>query len=504
MKMILAVFCILLLVPPSAASINVPVEDETYDILQRLEAEGVIQSSLLATRPLSRKEVARLIHEAEMNYDGGSLFIRRLIQSLKKKFRDELIGTKHISIDYIKPLDRLYAGYIYADGNPREIVYNNDGDDYRKGSNARLGFTSRAVLGRFSLFINPETRYSEDATDIVMKRVYGTVGLSGLVLELGKDSQWWGPGRHGSILLSNNPEPMKIVKLTNPHPVLLPWAFRYLGPFNFTFFATELGKERVVPKPYLWGMRFDFKPVPYVEIGLQRTALLGGEGRSEDLETWWESFTGMGENPGVDVAGDPQNNEAGDQRMGFDLKLTLPMKWQPVQIYAEGAGEDEAGGMPTKWAYLGGVYLPRILGLERLELRAEYANIYLKDLPHVWYNHDIYRTGYRYKGKVIGHHVGTDSRDLFFEMSYLVPEVNGWIKLSYDKEKHNLSGSTSSTNTDGSRPVKTESSVGMKFDVWRGMSVEGRYVYARLKDFEGLPEKDSRINLFTLEMSYNF
>lgn len=496
--------CTLLFVRVSTASTNVPVEDETYDILLRLEAEGVIQSSLLATRPLSRKEVARLVYEAEMSPRSDEQFIRSLIGLLKYRFRDELIGTKHVSIDYIKPLDRLYAGYFYSDGDPSEIVYNNDGDDYAEGSNARLGFSSRAVLGRFSFSINPEVRYSEDDTDIVMKRAYGTIGFAGLALELGKDSQWWGPGSHGSILLSNNPEPMMIAKLSNPHPVLLPWAFRYLGPFRFTLFATELGKDRVVPKPYLWGMRFDFKPIPYFEVGLQRTALLGGEGRSEDLGTWWKSFTGLGENPGVDVAGDPENNEAGDQRMGLDFRLTLPMRWQPVQIYGEGAGEDEAGGMPTKWAYLGGVYLPRILGIERLGFRAEYASTYLKDLAHVWYNHDIYRTGYRYKGKVIGHHTGTDSRDLFFELSYLVPEMNGWVKLSYDKEEHNLSGSTSEENTTGASPVKTEMSAGVKFDVRRDMSIECRYVTARLEDYDGRPGSEERVNLFSIEVSYNF
>jgi len=487
---------VLLVVRTSVASTNVPVDDDTYDVLLRLEAEGIIQSALLATRPLSRMEVARLILEAERNSEGKSPFIRQLIQSLKKRFRDERGGTKHISIEYIKPLDSVYVRYVYSDSNPQEIIYNNDGDNYREGFNTRFGLTSRGDLGRTSFFINPEVRYSDADTDIIMKRAYGILSFAGLEIELGKDSQWWGPGHHGSILLSNNPEPMQIVKITNPHPVLLPWVFRYLGPFNFTVFATELSKDRVVPKPYLWGMRFNFKPIPYFEIGLQRTALLGGEGRSEDLKTWWDSLTGMGENPAVDIAGDPEDIEAGDQRMGCDVKLTLPLKWQPLQLYAEAAGEDEAGGLPTKWAYLGGIYLPRILGLERVEFRAEYANTYLKNLPNVWYNHDIYRTGYRYKGRIIGHHMGTDSRDLFFEMSYSVPEINGWIKLSYDKEKHNLSNSTN--------PTKTESSVSARFDVGGGVSMEGRFVSGRLRNYEDLSDKESRINLMSFELSYIF
>ncbi|VAX31992.1 hypothetical protein MNBD_NITROSPIRAE02-583 [hydrothermal vent metagenome] len=497
-SIVITIVSVLIIVRTTVASTNVPVGDDTYNVLLRLEAEGIIQSALLATRPLSRMEVARLILEAERNSEGKSPFIQQLVQVLKKRFRDERGGTKHISNEYIKPLDSVYARYIYSDSDPQEIIYNNDGDNYKEGSNARFGLTSRGNLGRTSFFINPEVRYSDsDAdTDIIMKRAYGILSFAGLEIELGKDSQWWGPGHHGSILLSNNPEPMKIIKITNPHPVLLPWVFKYLGPFNFTVFATELEKERVVPNPYLWGMRFNFKPIPYFEIGLQRTALLGGEGRSEDLKTWWDSFTGMGENPAVDIAGDPENAEAGDQRMGCDIKLTLPLKWQPLQLYAEAAGEDEAGGLPTKWAYLGGIYLPRLPGLERIDFRAEYANTYLKNLPNVWYNHDIYRTGYRYKGRVIGHHMGTDSRDLFFEMTYRVPEINGWIKLSYDMEKHNLSSTVN--------PTKIESSVGVKFDVGGGVSMEGRYISGRLKDYEDLSDKQSRINLMSFELSYNF
>ena len=56
-----------MIVQTSMASTSVPVGDDTYNVLLRLEAEGVIQSALLTTEPLSRKEVARLIVEAERN-----------------------------------------------------------------------------------------------------------------------------------------------------------------------------------------------------------------------------------------------------------------------------------------------------------------------------------------------------------------------------------------------------------------------------------------------------
>jgi hypothetical protein len=468
----------------ATASTYLPVDDEVYNILNRLEAEGIIESGLLTSKPLSRKEINRLILEAERNAQGRSIFIQNLIKSLKERFKD-----KGDDINFIKPVDTLYGRYIYADSDIQALYYNNDGDHYEKGSNLRAGFTARAELDWFSLYVNPEVRYSETDTDFIMKRAYGVLSFLGLDLQLGKDSQWWGPGYHGSILLSNNAEPLTMLRLTNPHPVLLPWIFKYLGPFRFTFFATRLEKERKdFPEPLLWGMRLNFKPHPYIEIGLQRTALLGGKGRSESLSTWWKSFTAKGENiPGV---------EAGDQRAGFDIKLTLPFKWQPLQIYAEAAGEDEAGGLPSKWAYLAGIYLPRILSFERISLRGEYATTHVRGHPNVWYTHGIYTDGYKYKGRIIGHHMGTDSKDIFLEVTYLIPERNGRISIFYDREVHNLSGTV--------REKKDEFGMNGGFKLMKDVDLSASYGYGSIKNMGNMPVEDRKINIISGMISYNF
>ena len=473
-----------MIVPCAMASTYLPVDDESYDILYRLEAEGIIQSGLLTTKPLSYREVVRLISEAERNAEGRSIFIQNLVKSLKERFKDESDDVK-----YIKPVDLLYSRYVYADSDIQALYYNNDGDLYEKGSNLRVGFTSRAELGWLSFYINPEFRYSDADSDLIVKRVYGVLNFLGLELTAGKDSQWWGPGNHGAILVSNNAEPMTMLRLTNPQPVILPWIFKYLGPFRFVVFATRLEKERDVPEPYLWGMRVNFKPHPYLEIGLQRTALLGGKGRSEDLGTWLKSLTGKGENvPGV---------EAGDQRAGFDVKLTLPFKWQPLQVYAEAAGEDEAGGLPYKWAYLTGIYLPRILNFERVGFRAEYATTHVEGSPDVWYTHGIYSPkAYTYKGRIIGHHMGTDSKDIFLEVSYLIPERNGRISIFYDRQEHNLSETI--------REKKDEVDVNVDIKLAKDLKVKTSYGYGKIKNMGNIPGEDRKINIITGMISYNF
>jgi hypothetical protein len=235
-------------------------------------------------------------------------------------------------------------------------------------------------------------------------------------------------------------------------------------------------------------MRLNFKPHPYLEIGLQRTALLGGKGRSESLSTWWKSFTGKGENiPGV---------EAGDQRAGFDIKLTLPFKWQPLQVYAEAAGEDEAGGLPYKWAYLAGIYLPRILSFERISLRGEYATTHVEGAPNVWYTHGIYTDGYKYKGRIIGHHMGTDSKDIFLEVSYLIPERNGRISIFYDRQVHNLSETV--------REKKDEVAVRVDIKLAKDLKVKTSYRYGKIENIGNIPAEDRKINIIIGMISYNF
>jgi len=141
---------------------------------------------------------------------------------------------------------------------------NNDGDMYSRGGNARIGFTSRVEdVAGFSLFLKPEFRSGQTTGDeLILKQGYVVTDFGWDVIA-GRDSLWWGPGHHGAVLLTNNAEPFTMVRVANPDPVILPWAFKYLGPFGLTCFATQLEKDRAdFSAPYLWGMMINFKPHP--------------------------------------------------------------------------------------------------------------------------------------------------------------------------------------------------------------------------------------------------
>jgi hypothetical protein len=461
------------------ASTYLEVGDSSYVLLQRLEGEGVISSALLATKPLSRHEIARLLTEAEASPNRERPGISATIAELRRRFP----STTGSGLTFTA-VDTLYGRYLYADGKPTPLVYNNAGDEYASGSNGRLGLSGRIESPWLSLQYTPELRHDQQRDTVKGRELYAVLQLGPLDLLAGRISQWWGPGYHGATLLSNNADPFDQILLTNPQAIKLPW----LGPFRFVAFATRLENDRIdVAHPYLWGIRLTAKPMPEIEVGVQRTAMLGGNGYSNGINTWWHSFTTAGEHLG---------GEAGDQRGSVDLKLTLPFEVQPLQLYGEVGAEDSRHGAPYKYAYLGGLFLTRLAGLRQLQLRGEIANNHVSGRPNVWYNHHRYFQGYSYRGEIIGHHMGSDSRDYFAEVSWLFPDDISRLTFSYDHEHHNLSFAP--------QEEKSEYNLSALFLAMPHLEVSPSWSFARLSDEGNRAGQSRKLNLFSLEARYRF
>ncbi|MFH1449022.1 MAG: capsule assembly Wzi family protein, partial [bacterium] len=81
-------------------------------------------------------------------------------------------------------------------------IENNDGKVNQEGQNYNFIFNTQINLYKnLVIYLNPELK---EAGDLNLLQGYLNLKLSNSQITLGKKSLWWGPGKHGSMLLSNN------------------------------------------------------------------------------------------------------------------------------------------------------------------------------------------------------------------------------------------------------------------------------------------------------------
>ena len=130
--------------------------------------------------------------------------------------------------------------------------------------------------------------------------------------------RWWGPGWDGSLILSNNARPIPAFSIDRNftdtfHTKWLSW----LGPWDLAVHFGQMESDRHVPNARFFGLRFNFKPIPSLEIGLSRAAQWCGDGRPCDFDTFLDLLLGK-DNRGDD--GTTPDDEPGNQLAGIDFR----------------------------------------------------------------------------------------------------------------------------------------------------------------------------------------
>jgi hypothetical protein len=472
----LSLILLALLSSPSPASVstNVPLGHWSYDAVEKLANYGLIDSSMLTTKPLTRLEMARHVGQAKDalgRMDDPPEVLTALVERLTREYKGELAQLGVLDGSYsgshLKPVEDPYARYLYANKMPD--LENRRGDLFPSGSSWRAGFASRgALFDEFAFYLHPEYAGSsntgsfrltplnpapgyiqnspsfEGGNHINLVEGYGKMMVGPIELEGGRDSLWWGPGHHGSILMSNNARPLDMVKITNPQPIQLPWVFRALGPVKAEWFLAELEKDRDFPHANLTGLRVSIKPHPLVELAASRVSQFGGHGMPPlGFFDYFKPLLALG-NRGESSGGNSDNQIA-----GFDASLLIPLPQnrllRSIKLYTDAAGEDEANHFPSKWGDILGVQFNDILKTGRTDFRMEYADDIVPDAPDVFYTHTVYTSGYTYYGRVIGHYMGTASRDLLMQVShYLTSDLI--VNVAYDRTTHWLGDGAHAVN----------------------------------------------------------
>ena len=249
---------------------------------------------------------------------------------------------------------------------------------------------------------------SDDDEKLRLDGSYLAATAGNWVFGAGAIDRWWGPGWQSSLILSNNARPMPAVWLNrnDSHAPEADW-LAWLGPWQFTAFAGQYESERAVPQAKLLGMRFSFRPVAGLDIGLSRAIMLGGEGRPETASTLWNAIIGRDN-------GQLEENDPGNQLASIDARYGFAIGQQSMGVYAQMMGEDEAGAFPARKSWLFGVDWTTQLFNADQQWFTEYSNTLADDflgdaIPDITYDHSRYRTGYRYYGRNMASTFGGDA-----------------------------------------------------------------------------------------------
>lgn len=264
---------------------------------------------------------------------------------------------------------------------------------------ARLGlrFTSRADDG-----LSSQSRLQLDGTAVALQ-------WDDWQVQAWQRRSWWGPGWQNTLALSNNAPALVGAGIQRATTRPSEWpVLNRLGPWNYELFLARTDGVDARGDPYLIGHRLTFQPLPALAVGLTQMVQWGGLGRPSGLHSLLRAFLGHTNVSADQIADDPANLLA-----GYDLRWRCPATWG-CAVYGQLIGEDEAGGLPSRYMSQLGTEWTAADGRQRWSL--EYLNTFVwvhlggPSLRGTAYRNGAYPKGYTSQGRWLGANVGPDTQ----------------------------------------------------------------------------------------------
>jgi len=450
--------------PANQGSPYVPLDSWIYPAFDRLAALGLVDSGFQGMRPWTRLECARVLNEASASLNAGGSDdpnVPRLYDSLAKEFSGELAllagGDNHnLQVESVYVRATGIAGPPLTDGyHFGQTVSNDYGRPFAEGVNTVTGFSGWASEGRLVAYVRGEYQHapSSPALSDAARRfaasvdgaqlpvapntpvpaidrfalldAYLAMNLENWQVSFGKQSLWWGPSVGGPILFSDNAAPVNMFRINRVTPFKLPSILRWMGPTRVEFFVGQLtghdfilvGDTNLVGQsgrplgrqPFIHGEKLSFKPTPNFEFSVSETTVFAGGPIPFNWHNFLKSYTGFV------VAVSPTATDITDPRSGIDFTYRVPgiRKW--LTVYGDAFTEDELSPLayPRKSAFQGGIYMPRIPGIPRLDLRVEGGSTSPPDFPGCngcFYQNSLFLNSYTNGGNLMGTWIGRASQ----------------------------------------------------------------------------------------------
>tara|TARA_R110001592_G_scaffold168705_1_gene404983 strand:- start:13153 stop:14634 length:1482 start_codon:yes stop_codon:yes gene_type:complete len=388
--------------------------------LHLLNDTGVISMSL-TTWPIMWSDVqSALVKVDDSQLNKAQLMaIKELKFEMRFQTKKEMKRSLELAASSSRTAFRDFSAQEYEKGRISHI-FDWDGEDLS-----------------FKLQANLTTDPGDDAVESQLYGSYVAGVVGNWVLGVGAIDRWWGASSQSSLILGNNSRPVSGVffRTKGAQYFETPW-LSWLGDWQFVSFIGQLESNRFIPESKLTGMRFTFQPFDNLELGLSRAMQWGGEGRSESFSTFLKSLTSQGENT---------SEQSGNQLAGYDLRYNFLRKPSyGATFYAQLIGEDEAGYLPSKFISQAGLeYNLALSSGNSLNLFIEHTNTIAGSIGgkqfNTAYDHSVYKTGYRYRGRSIGATYDNDAKIYsggfsyqFVDLAQKVSSVISRIELNTD------------------------------------------------------------------------
>lgn len=537
---ILAFLCLLLIFSELQANelLNLDLHDTAFAFIKRLATRDPTIIRLNTTRPISRRELAKSLMKVSEKHELGQIQLTNVeakrLEQYREFFKDEIAMLRREPTSNGRKFHTFVLkgedGAVYFDAGTKQEVARVT-SDLRDSQNtyinslefdlsARLG-QHLGVLGTVQgRIIAGSTTYNPYLAESRMDKLtdnskalnsadgYAVLSFPYLTVLWGLDENWWGPGWHGALMISDNSPSMDNLKITG-----------MVGAFKYTYFTSVLRAEKVTKEAdkfrqrYMSAHRLEFSPHCGLNFGLSEVMLF------PDRYEWRYL------NPFIIYYMAQPEWIADNGIIGFDFDIALI---PAVEFYGEFMIDDFQlrHGFPeafqvwnSQYGALIGGYWVDPFGQMDIDMRMEYAFV-----NEYAYTHRNEITSYAHKGFVIGHWMGTDADDLWIDAGKWVTDRIR-VSLSYErerqgegdiKEKHPLDVAPGTDKPEDIDPMEhweflsgiTQStrsfSIGASYNRIGHYSAGMNYTYSRIKNLDNESGSNGKEHELVIKLDYHF
>ena len=342
-------------------------------------------------------------------------------------------------------------------------VYNNLRAQNKSNFNFNLEYSKKNLSSQLSLNFDDYEKLSFDNSFVNYEK--GIANLS-----IGKVDRIWSFSEKSSLILSSNSRPLETLSLklenkfnTNWLPEKANWSVELINSSNKNSYNGKnsmLSGARVVISPHE-NLNFEF--LQTAQWGDQNDKLY-----STDIDVFFVD-TNNGKNSNV------------NKMAGFGISYSVPSNENTYRFYSQAIGEDEAGNLPSCYAWMGGLELtapemkfPTTISIEAIDTRVK-KTAHGNCGPNTMYNNGSY--DYINYDTVLGVPIDTDgtSLEVFGES-----QINKNLGINYSTNFLNINDKNYSKHRLSSkRSLGTISSLGVN---WKkdGFNLGGSISYQDL------------------------